>query len=81
MDLEQRKGLTYAFDHLVSSQAHPENAHAGDSADLAIDTFTEIGMNEDQVEAIEALAEHVAANYAWTGAGEDLARRIERGEA
>lgn len=80
MSQDWKKGLTYGFGHLVSSIDRPDDAHAGDSADLAFDTFEELGYGDAIVEVIEALAEWVAGNYEWTGEAEQLQRRIERGE-
>jgi hypothetical protein len=75
-----KKSLIYGFGHLVGSISRPDDAHSADSADLAFDTFDAAAFTDDQVEIIECLAEYVAANYEWTGEGEELQRRIERGE-
>lgn len=39
---EERKKIEYAASHLMSGLNHPEDAHAGDSIDLAWETFDEL---------------------------------------
>ena len=70
--------LTYAFGHLVASW-YPD-AHSADSGDLGSDVLDEMGLSPAEKALVERLAEHVAANYCWTGEGEAIMRRIEAGE-
>lgn len=58
--LEQEKGIKYAHGHLVSSIAYPEDAHAGDSRDLADDAFLELGITARERELLEIVAEEDA---------------------
>lgn len=78
-DQKFRDGLTYAFGHAVSSHIEGD-AHSGDSGDLAIDVMSDLGLTEEAIDMVMVLAEHVHGNYDYTGRGEELRRRIERGE-
>ena len=64
----KRSPLIYAFGHLVSGYASPEDAHSADSIDLARDTLNSIEeLSANTISQIEELAEHVAGNYQYTG--------------
>lgn len=65
-----KKGLTYGFGHLVSSIALPDEPNAAASAELADGVFAELGLSGEEVVLVAVLAEHVAANYDYTGAEE-----------
>lgn len=74
-----RSKLIYAFGHLVASH-NPEDPHHADSGDLADDVLRDMGLSEVEMDQIEAIAEHVAGNYRYTGDAEESERRIEAGE-
>lgn len=59
--------LRYAFGHMVSGYAYPDDAHSGDSLDLGQDTLIDAGYSEDTIEIVNDLAMEVAVNYKYTG--------------
>lgn len=72
--------LIYAFGHLVSGYAHPDDPHAGDSLDLARDVLEAEGLEVPAIAVVIQLAEYVADNYQYTGEGRERRRKIESGE-
>lgn len=79
---EDINALRYAFGHLVSGHARPDDAHAADSLDEGRRVLEILGYDEGSQtrEVVEALAVHVAEDYEYTGAGTEIARRIATGE-
>ena len=74
-----RDRIAYMFGHLTAL-FNPDDPHHADSGDLAADEMQAMGFTGPERMLTEILAEHVHGNYQWTGEGEDLRRRIERGE-
>jgi len=71
--------IVYAFGHLVAS-CNPQDPHHGDSGDLAYDCLRELGYDEDAIEDLRYVAEHVAGDWEYTGRAVEEFRRIEAGE-
>jgi len=61
------KALRYGFGHLVGADRYPDDAHSGDSRNLAHDVFNELGLTEEEIDLIEVLSEYVADYYDYTG--------------
>lgn len=72
--------LTYAFGHLVSGFANPDDAHSADSIDLGFDTLFAKGYDAQTIAIITDLAEHVAGDYEYTGKATALYNLIDMGE-
>lgn len=49
---EEIEQLYYAAGHLMSSENYPDDPHAGDSRDLALDTFAEI-VNKKRMNVVD----------------------------
>lgn len=61
-----QKDLVYGFGHLVSSYI-TDDAHSGDSGDLAQEVFESLGLSDYTIKILELVAEHVWGNYEYTG--------------
>ncbi len=80
MDQEFQDRIIYAFGHMQSSLSMPGDAHAGDSMDLAHDEFEEIGLSEETVDIIYAIASEVAGNFKYTGELDEWLCKVRAGE-
>lgn len=76
-DQQIRDKIAYAFGHLVAS--YDTDAHAGDSGDLGDEVMREV-VPAGSMWIIDAIAEHVAGNYAYTGEAIDIRRKIQNEE-
>lgn len=56
----QGVGIKYGFGHLASAEAYPDDAHAGDSRDLADDTFDQLGLTDRERALLTLAAEWYA---------------------
>lgn len=74
MNQELTETVVYAFGHLVSSH-FTDDAHHADSGDLAQDVMEHLNLTVREREILEAVAEHVAGNYRYTGEITNLERR------
>ena len=68
--------LAYAFGHLVASHT-PDDPHHADSGDLADEELDALGLSLREKDLVEAIAEHVAGNYTYTGEAELALREME----
>ena len=69
-NVEYKEQAGYAFGHLVGSIKHPDDAHAADSHEHAFDVMNDVlDLSEEAFNLMNDLAEFVAANYEYTGAG------------
>lgn len=68
-DPETEVRIAYGFGHLASSETHPDDAHAGDSRDLAWETFDELGLSPREQAVLRVAAEWVGEWNVFAHAG------------
>lgn len=57
------KEVRYGFGHLVSAELYPNDAHAGDSRDLANDVFSDLRLTGRERLLLHIAAEWIAESY------------------
>lgn len=62
-DVETEARIAYGFGHLVASEMYPDDAHAGDSRDLAWDVFDELHLSSREQTILRIAAD-------WIGDGQ-----------